>query len=213
MTDLYGALGVGKDANPEEIRKAYRKASKKAHPDAGGSAEKFALIALAAEVLGDDQRRASYDQTGKIEDRPQDKSMSAVMQAIDSVLNECARRGLNPETVDIVSDAKKTLKIQLEKMDENAKAAQKTIDAAKRLVKRFRSKGSKPNRLAPLIEGRIRQVEFDARNAQADRPSIVGAIAILDDHTFNWTDADQVAAPRNPMTIMDFAQMMRTAGL
>lgn len=204
MTDLYGALGVDKTAKADDIRKAYRKASKKAHPDAGGSADKFALIALAAEILGDDERRATYDATGNIEDKPQDKAMSAVMEALNSVLNECTRRGINPETVDVVSDAKKTLKIKLEQMDEGARVAQKQIQAAEKLVKRFRSKNGKPNRLAPLIEGRVNQAKYDAKNALRDRPSIVGAIAILDDHTFNWTDEDQVRGS----TTMDLNRMI-----
>lgn len=205
MTDLYGALGVGKDAKPDEIRKAYRKASKKAHPDAGGTADKFALIALAAEVLGDAERRAAYDQTGNIDDKPQDKSMSVVMMALDAVLTECDRRGIGPETVDVIADAKKTLKIKLEQMDEANRTAKKNIEKAKRLVKRFKSKAGKQNRIAPLIEGRIRQAEFDANNALKDRPSIVTAMEILSDHAFDWTDD----SAGNHYSTMDMSGMVR----
>jgi curved DNA-binding protein len=38
---LYDILGVSKNANAEHIKQAYRRLSKSAHPDAGGSAEDF----------------------------------------------------------------------------------------------------------------------------------------------------------------------------
>ena len=60
--DPYAALGVACDFSPEELRRAYRSASRDAHPDKeGGSQAKFTAVARAYEVLGDDRRRADYD--------------------------------------------------------------------------------------------------------------------------------------------------------
>ena len=42
--DLYEDLGVSRDALPGDIRKAFRKKAKKAHPDAGGSEQDFHAI-------------------------------------------------------------------------------------------------------------------------------------------------------------------------
>ena len=42
--DLYKILSVDKNSSQEEIKKAYRKASMKHHPDRGGNAEEFKKI-------------------------------------------------------------------------------------------------------------------------------------------------------------------------
>jgi molecular chaperone DnaJ len=63
--DYYEVLGVGKTASADEIKKAYRKAAVKHHPDKeGGDEAKFKEISEAYEVLGDNQKRQRYDQFG-----------------------------------------------------------------------------------------------------------------------------------------------------
>ena len=64
--DLYGALGVQKNADTNEIRKAFLKLSKIHHPDKGGDPEKFKEIQEAHEVLTDEQKRQVYNMTGSV---------------------------------------------------------------------------------------------------------------------------------------------------
>ena len=68
--DYYKILGVNKNSTKEEIKKAYKQLAKKYHPDVNkeaGTAEKFKEINEAAQVLGDDEKRAQYDQFGDAE--------------------------------------------------------------------------------------------------------------------------------------------------
>ena len=66
--DYYEVLGIKKDASAEEIKKAYRKAAMKYHPDRNpGDSEaeaKFKECGEAYEVLSDDSKRQRYDQFG-----------------------------------------------------------------------------------------------------------------------------------------------------
>ncbi|KAF9390409.1 hypothetical protein CPB97_009370 [Podila verticillata] len=65
--DFYKVLGVGKDANESEIKKAYRKLALQMHPDkngAPGADEAFKIVSKAFTVLSDPQKRAIFDQHG-----------------------------------------------------------------------------------------------------------------------------------------------------
>jgi len=63
--DYYEVLGVSKSASEDEIKKAFRKAAVKYHPDKeGGDEEKFKEVNEAYEVLKDKQKRQRYDQFG-----------------------------------------------------------------------------------------------------------------------------------------------------
>ncbi len=63
--DYYATLGVPKTATHEDIKKAFRKKAHEFHPDKqGGDAERFKEVNEAYQVLGNEQKRKSYDQFG-----------------------------------------------------------------------------------------------------------------------------------------------------
>ncbi|GJN26815.1 hypothetical protein PR202_gb14775 [Eleusine coracana subsp. coracana] len=63
-TKYYEVLGVSNTANQDELKKAYKKAAIKNHPDKGGDPEKFKELSQAYEVLSDPEKRDIYDQWG-----------------------------------------------------------------------------------------------------------------------------------------------------
>jgi molecular chaperone DnaJ len=66
--DYYEVLGVGRESSSEQIKRAYRKLALKYHPDRNPDSkeaeEKFKEAAEAYEVLGDSQKRSTYDRFG-----------------------------------------------------------------------------------------------------------------------------------------------------
>ena len=63
--DYYEVLGVSRNADEKEIKRAYRKLAKKYHPDTNaGNAEaekRFKEISEAYAVLGDEEKKKLYD--------------------------------------------------------------------------------------------------------------------------------------------------------
>ncbi|WP_022851647.1 molecular chaperone DnaJ [Limisalsivibrio acetivorans] len=70
--DYYEILGVNKNASDAEIKKAYRKLAMQYHPDRNPGDEeaenKFREMSEAYEVLSDPQKRAQFDQYGRVFD-------------------------------------------------------------------------------------------------------------------------------------------------
>jgi molecular chaperone DnaJ len=66
--DYYEVLGVDRNANADDVKKAYRKLAVKFHPDKNpgdkAAEEKFKELGEAYDVLSDEQKRAAYDRYG-----------------------------------------------------------------------------------------------------------------------------------------------------
>ncbi len=68
MADYYQILGINRDADKEEIKRAFRRLARKYHPDVNkepGAEETFKEINRAYEVLSDDELKMRYDRFGE----------------------------------------------------------------------------------------------------------------------------------------------------
>lgn len=69
VKDYYKLLDIDKKASQDDIKKAYRKLARKYHPDLNPgdktAEHKFKELTEAYEVLGDEKKRADYDQFGR----------------------------------------------------------------------------------------------------------------------------------------------------
>lgn len=83
--DYYATLGVKKTATAEDIRKAFRKAARKYHPDVNPgdkkAEEKFKEISEANDILSDEKKRKIYDQFGFYSDQIDPAAAEAAARA------------------------------------------------------------------------------------------------------------------------------------
>ena len=69
QADHYATLNVSFEHSADELKRAYRKESRRVHPDKpGGSDEAFQRVASAFQVLSDPEARASYDMGSDLDD-------------------------------------------------------------------------------------------------------------------------------------------------
>lgn len=75
--NLYKVLGVNQKADPQKIKRAYRRAAKRYHPDVSPkNEEKFKEVQEAYETLSDPKRKALYDQEMSMKSAPRPKAYS-----------------------------------------------------------------------------------------------------------------------------------------
>ena len=136
--DYYEVLGVNKGASDDEIKKAYRQAAKKYHPDLHPgdkeAEEKFKEVNEAYEVLSDKEKKARYDQFGHAGVDPnygaggagspfgQDIDFSDIFSSFFGGFG--GRRSANPNAPRRGSDIETQLYISFE---EAAKGCKKTV--------------------------------------------------------------------------------------
>lgn len=144
MSDLYQHLGVGRDADPEQIDKAYRALARVNHPDRGGDPEKFHPVQTAYDVLRDPERRRRYDETGEFD--TQDKSQLAMAhilsQAFYEALKKLTESGRDVKMHNVVGLMRTEAGNLKQKFADDLKKVIKTIKRFEDAAARFRGNGA-----------------------------------------------------------------------
>lgn len=143
----YETLGVLRDATDKDLKAAYRRAVKNAHPDGGGDTEQFRRVQEAFDVLIDPARRERYDTTGRTD--PSKVTPERIRQFIRSTFkNVVSHRNPNgseddPTRVNVKEKLLTSLINARMEIQNMRYQTQRKIEKTTRLLERFKpNKGS-----------------------------------------------------------------------
>lgn len=183
MTDLYSELGVDRSASVADVRKAYRRAAKKAHPDGGGSAEAFAAVSTALEVLSDPARRDHYDATGKIDEKPADNAQAETMNAVAASFGRVmAQMQAGMRVTNFIQCMKNDLGQFKGKCAVEKRRLEGEIAQQEKFAKRFRRKGQGQNWLVEFALAAVAGHREGIAKCQHEIEVVDRALLFLDDY-------------------------------
>lgn len=179
MKTLYQILGCKPTDTIEKIKAAYRKLTKKHHPDRGGNPEKFKEIQEAWEVLSDPELRAAYDRDGTIgkkqQGMPEDQKLFTLIQGlfdktmsvlgIDAVVPQGDKPNPFWRQVNFVETMRDQLKKAIKDGHNVIKDAKASIERWKRLRDKLIKKNG-DNYFHHVINHKILSAESDIRNVE-----------------------------------------------
>lgn len=194
--DPYVVLGVANDATLEQIRAAYRKLSKTAHPDGGGDNERFNNLRRAFSVLSDSGRRANYDDTGNVEDAT-DTTISAALQLFDQFMHKLIANYLqnfdptfDPRRCDVIAAFRDHLNVEISSMSAQMIIANKAIDFMVDMEARFTTDGE--NLLARVLANRVSEMKGRRDTVKQAIGQRMTALAFVSKYKFRSDDVKQV---------------------
>jgi curved DNA-binding protein CbpA len=210
MRDPYKDLGVDKDADPKEIKAAYRKKVQDVHPDKkGGDREEFEKVQNAYMVLRDPEKRDHYDKTGK--EKKEDKEIH--LGIIASLFEQLLNKDDLPYNFNYVQTVKDSLQAMLEETEDKLKSMAKSIAKLEKLKNKFHRKNKKvkpvndkgpSNFFKQAIEFKIDALSTAMQKGEDLKVNVTRAMEVIDDYEFevdtgpppNYSGNDAAAAFR-----------------
>ena len=150
--NLYEVLGVKRNADPVEIKAAFRARAKDLHPDSGGSDEAFAKLNEAYMVLRDKARRKQYDETGEIDKDGVTSDLKKLAAALMSLFECAIQEDLhNRKDLDVIKLMQGFVKEAMKKKEEEVEKIGVELFAINSLADRISSKDER-NLLGSIID-------------------------------------------------------------
>lgn len=201
MTSLYSDLGINPDATPDEIKKAHRKAVKRTHPDSAGDTdrEEFERVQRAYVVLADPAKRARYDETGQVDDQP-DNTMSMINEfiriAFQKALQEAKDRYKN---YDMIAHTKRNLAFMRRNAEEEARLTRELMPRKEDLLKRLKVKpGTAFDPIGNMIREELNVLRKQEQAANQGMAGLDAAIAHLEHYGFEFEPMQTPESPSSP---------------
>lgn len=178
--DHYDTLGVPRDASAEEIKKAYRKKAKAAHPDRkGGDNTEMVAINRAKDTLLDDDKRKRYDETGTDDLKPplQQMAEALIANAFDQVFDSDAELAGH---IDVVKSLLAVFAKELAQAEIEIKKAVVYLERLERKAKRVKAR-TPASVWANVVDQRRRRYEGMRQQFTERRDALALALKLLEE--------------------------------
>ncbi|MFF0946582.1 J domain-containing protein [Rhizobium leguminosarum] len=204
MTDPYDILGVERDADEAQLKAAYRRLAKVAHPDSGGDSEAFANLQKAYGLLLDPVRRKVYDDTGydvEFADASELQALVMIEKLVtDAVLDERAPGSFDPVAVmqDSLSEELRKARFSKSELERHASRIGLHLE---RLEKQ-----SGRDVLAHMFRARIEAISKAVAETEAKIKATERAADMLSGYVY---DIDPPPLPDAAVTSIEWAEASR----
>ncbi|MBY4610751.1 J domain-containing protein [Rhizobium sp. 9T] len=204
MTDPYDILGVERDADEAQLKAAYRKLAKVAHPDSGGDSQAFDNLQKAYALLLDPVRRKVYDDTGydvEFADAAELQALVMIEKLVtDAVLDERAPGSFDPVAVmhDSLSEELRKARFSKSELERHASRIGLHLE---RLAKQ-----SGRDVLAHMFRARIEAIGKAVAETEAKIKATERAADMLSGYVY---DIDPTPLPEASITNIEWAEAPR----
>lgn len=209
MADLYAELGLDKDATLNDIKKAYKKMSKKHHPDAGGDPDDFIRLDTAYKVLSDPERKRIYDETGYYEDGSKVKSieeeaLTLITKMMQTLLLKYKKMLV---FINIVDETKQAILKAMDSCREDVDINSKIKEALLNIADKVHSEEKKKNIVQELLLALSRQPEQVEIAGSRFLAIAERALQILENYNYEppemtpeeQAEFEEAMKPKNPL--------------
>ncbi len=201
----YTVLNVATDASKDEIRKAYRTLAKRHHPDVGGARKDFEELALACEILMDDDRRAYFDRTGTIDQKAVGLEFEAIKRLNIGIKNaaEIARQKAamrrppcSAMEFDVLALAKNHLVDHIKQVQDQIAEFEKRLEFLNNLAGRFIKEDGEEDVIGKIFTDDIRNVVSGKQNCELEVKYTNAALELFEGYIFKKDDPTNSEAPQ-----------------
>lgn len=192
MIDPYEVLGVDKNCNGDEVKKAYYNKAKENHPDKGGDSKKFALVKLSYDTLKDSAKRNKFDKDGVMDDvsdsQQEGQAVGELQQLFISLLQKTDPSEISFTDLigklrgSVLSLMKEHIRAQ-DNLEESRKKTEKAIGAIEKKLKR---KGKKPNFLLLALKGIVSGMHEEKIRLAKREAVLEEMIKLLQEFTYEY---------------------------
>lgn len=183
--DPYTLLNVPREAKLAEIRSAYRRLAKTAHPDKGGTAEGWAKLKRAFDILMNAAARAHFDATGEAADPKRDPGDIKPMEYISLALGKALTGQKDLLGIDLVKAIAEALSHHRGEAQGYVETGERAMERLKRLRNRFKRKMPGNNDMEGMLDWHEQQLEVGLAHNRTSIKDLSRALEIIEQYEFN----------------------------